>query len=842
MLLQYDIEIDDDEKGVLMMLPMPYHRFILAVIALLALGVLPASGQALSEAFKLTASDGAAGDFFGVSIAIDNGIIAVGGLGDDDNGDNSGSAYLFDASTSTQIAKLLPNDGAATDYFGSSIAIDNGIVAVGAKLDDDNGDRSGSAYLFDASTGTQLFKLLPNDGATLDNFGFSIAIANGVVAVGSPLDGDNGSASGSVYLFDAFTGAQISKLLPNDGAFNDNFGSSIAIANGVVAVGSPLDGDNGSASGSAYLFDASTSTQLFKLLPNDGATGDRFGFSIAIDNGVVAVGAYKDADNGQSSGSAYLFDMPTGTQIAKLLPNDGANGQEFGYSIAIDNGVVAVGARHADNGNSTGSAYIFNASTGELHFKLLPSDGAFNDNFGFFIAIANGIAAVGSPFDGDNGTNSGSAYLFDIPPFTEIFASDGAASDNFGYSIAIDNGIVAVGAWLDDDNGSNSGSAYLFDASTGVQLFKLLPNDGATSDWFGSSIAIDNGVVAIGAPLGGDNGSGSGSAYLFDASTGVQLFKLLPNEGATGDQFGYSISIDNGVVAVGAIQDNSNGSASGSAYLFDASTSTQLFKLLPNDGATGDWFGSSIAIANGVVAVGAYQDDDNGTASGSAYLFDTSTSSQLFKLLPNDGAASDNFGYSIAIDNGVVAVGAYRDDDNGGNSGSAYLFDASTGAQLFKILPKDGATGDWFGSSIAIANGIVAVGAYQDDDNGSASGSVYVFDASTNTQLFKLLASDGAANDNFGFSIAIDNGVVALGVLQDDSRGTNSGSAHVFVTGTSAICAADLTGDGVLNFFDVSAFLQGFASQDPIADFTGDGLFNFFDVSAFLIAFAAGCP
>ncbi len=398
------------------MSPMTHRRLTLAVIALSVFGVLPAAGQTLNEDVKLLASDRAAGDVFGFSIAIANGIVAVGTIRDDDNGDASGSAYLFDASTGEQIAKLLPSDGAAGDEFGHSIALANGIVAVGAVGDDDNGTDSGSAYLFDTSTGAQLFKLLPSDGAANDNFGFAIAIANGVVAVGAHWDDDNGTDSGSAYLFDAATGAQIAKLLPSDGAANDLFGRSIAIANGVVAVGAVGDDDNGTWSGSAYLFDAATGAQLAKLLPSDGAANDFFGISIAIANGVVAVGAYRDDDNGTDSGSAYLFDAFTGTQIAKLLPSDGAVLDNFGFSIAITNGVVAVGAHwDDDNGTDSGSAYLFDTSTGAQLAKLLPSDGATDDLFGSSIAIANGVVAVGAFFDDDNGTDSGSAYLFTAP-------------------------------------------------------------------------------------------------------------------------------------------------------------------------------------------------------------------------------------------------------------------------------------------------------------------------------------------------------------------------------------------------------------------------------------------
>ena len=125
----------------------------LVAVALLAIVAAPSWGQAINEDLKILASDGGADNEFGYFIAIDQGIIAVGAPSDDDNGINSGSAYLFDASTGAEIAKLLPSDGAAGDEFGFSIAIDGGIVAVGALRDDHNGNTSGSAYLFDASTG-----------------------------------------------------------------------------------------------------------------------------------------------------------------------------------------------------------------------------------------------------------------------------------------------------------------------------------------------------------------------------------------------------------------------------------------------------------------------------------------------------------------------------------------------------------------------------------------------------------------------------------------------------------------------------------------------------------------
>ncbi|PCI07876.1 hypothetical protein COB72_09410 [bacterium] len=431
----------------------------------------------------------------------------------------------------------------------------------------------------------EIDKIVAVEKTRLDQFGSSIALDNGVVAAGAPLDEDNGFNSGSAYIFDATNGVQVAKLLPNDGGLGDEFGSVLGMDSGLIAIGVPFDNDNGSDSGSAYIFDASNGAELFKLLPSDGAVDDLFGSTIAIDNDIVAVGSPSDNDNGHASGSAYIFDAQTGIQIVKLLPSDGSQLKQFGKSIAIDNGIVAIGDFSNDNGMNSGSVYLFDAVTGAQLFKLISEDGASNDNFGGAIAIDNGIVAIGTPWDDDNGTDSGSVYLFDVSTGVELaklLPSDGAANDWLGFSIAIDNGVVAVGAYKDDDNGQDSGSVYLFDASTGLELFKLLPEDGTAGDLFGWSIDMDNGVVAVGALGGVDNDSDS--AYLFDASTGEQLFKLRLRDGVANDLFGQSIAIENMSIAVGANRDNYNGIDSGSVYLFDSTPAQVCIADFTGDG------------------------------------------------------------------------------------------------------------------------------------------------------------------------------------------------------------------------------------------------------------------
>jgi hypothetical protein len=356
----------------------------------------------------------------------------------------------------------------------------------------------------------------------------------------------------------------------------------------------------------------------------------------------------------------------------------------------------------------------------------------------------------------------------------KITASDGASGDLFGQSVAVGSGRIVVGADRDDDNGTDSGSAYIYDLD-GNQLAKITASDGAADDYFGDSVAVGSGRIVVGAYRDDDNGSRSGSAYIYDLD-GNQLSKITASDGAADDYFGFSVAVGSGRIVVGAYQDDDNGFNSGSAYIFDLD-GNQLAKITASDGASADNFGDSVAVGSGRIVVGAFGDDDNGSASGSAYIFDLD-GNQLSKITASDGASSDWFGRSVAVGSGRIVVGAYQDDDNGSLSGSAYIYDLD-GNQLAKITASDGAAYDYFGFSVAVGSGRIVVGAYLDDDNGTDSGSAYIFDLDGN-QLAKITASDGASFDRFGWSVAVGSGRIVVGATLDDDNGSNSGSAYIF--------------------------------------------------------------
>ena len=391
------------------------------------------------------------------------------------------------------------------------------------------------------------------------------------------------------------------------------------------------------------------------------------------------------------------------------------------------------------------------------------------------------------------------------PLDTEIIlgASDASDDDRLGQAVAISGDVGIAGANRNDDAGSNSGSAYLFDVKTGSELFKLTASDPEAGDIFGHSVAISGNRAIVSAFGSDDAGSQSGSAYLFDVTTGSELFKLTASDATSQDFFGHGIGISGNTAIVGSHGDDDAGSTSGSAYLFDVTTGSELFKLTASDGQAGDQFGYWTAISGNIAIVGAKYDDDLGTDSGSAYLFDVSTGNELMKLTASDGSAGDYFGYAVAIDGNTAIVGAYRDDNISGDAGSVYVFDVVTGTELMKLTASDAAALDYFGYALGISGDTVVVGAYGDNDVGHDSGSAYLYDLTFGDELGKVTASEGAARDEFGTAVAISGANVLTGAwLVDNASGTDVGQLYAFDVSEMLPPGADFNDDGLVDHED----------------------------------------
>jgi len=366
------------------------------------------------------------------------------------------------------------------------------------------------------------------------------------------------------------------------------------------------------------------------------------------------------------------------------------------------------------------------AGFGDQLAKFTSSDGGSEDHFSHSMSINGDIALISARFHDHDGLRSGAVYVVNLDSQQEVLElqlSEQQHNQDFGASVSLDGNRALIGATGDHDAGFRAGAAYIFDVATGQQMLKLTPTDGFHSGAFGWSSALKGNHAVVGTLQDDFAGSGYGSAYLFDASTGEQLKKLTPSSRPYLESFGYSVAISDATALVGA--PSSDSSNSGSVYAFDLSSGQQIARLAPADGTMDQRFGTSLAIDGNLALIGALGDRIDGVISGSAYLFDLTTGQQLHKFVPNDPVQYGAFGFSVALDGDLALIGAWAGEYNGINSGSAYLFNTVSGQQLAKLGPDDAGDGYHFGYSVALRGNRALVGA-RDDGNGSA----YLFDAS----------------------------------------------------------------------------------------------------------------
>ncbi len=388
----------------------------------------------------------------------------------------------------------------------------------------------------------------------------------------------------------------------------------------------------------------------------------------------------------------------------------------------------------------------------------------------------------------------------------------------FGWSVALSGDTALLGARGDDQA---AGSAYVFVRSGSVwsQQQKLTANDAAASDAFGASVAVSGDAALVGAPfdsyVGGIN---AGSAYVFvrSGSTWSQQQKLTASDAANSTwasehAFGGSVALSGDTAVVGAVKD-AGGTGAGSAYVFVRSGSTwsQQQKLTASDAAPNDAFGRSVAVSGDTTVVGAPSDDHaGGTDAGSAYVFVRSGSlwSQQQKLTASDAAGGDAFGSSVAHFGDTTVVGALHASHAGGAyAGSAYVFvrSGSLWSQQQKLTASDAAANDRFGWSVALSGDTALVSAPYHYPTGSAY--VFVRSGSVWSQQSTLTASDGAAGDYFGRSVAVSGETALVGAPDDGhAGGIYAGSVYVFgpkktngaKCGAASECVSGFCADGV---------------------------------------------
>ncbi|MEM1184524.1 MAG: FG-GAP repeat protein [Planctomycetota bacterium] len=462
-----------------------------------------------------------------------------------------------------------------------------------------------------------------------------------------------------------------------------------------------------------------------------------------------------------------------GAELFRLLPDVGYESLQFGENVALGAGLAIVGGEGIFTTPTPGNAFLFDATTGTLLSDFpqptIPGETEPRDSRFYGVALSEPlplpsgqtapVALIGT---------TGIEFCFCYPTLVRAYE--------------------------------------LSDPSNPTLLWNLIPDDADFNDEFGEAMDIEGTLALIGAPAADDNGGLSGAAYLFDLTTGTQVSKLLPSDGESVDQFGFSVDMHNGLAIIGARRDNDAATDAGSAYIFDITdpaNPVERAKLTPPIGDPQDFFGFDVGIHGTTAIVGAIFDDDVGFDAGAAYVYDLTDSANpelLLKLFAPDPESNDDFGWSVTIepdgDRVAALIGARTDDDAGPGVGAAILYDITDpSAPVFveQFLPSIATSVDTYGWSVALDDGVALVGAPGADDQGSSSGAAYLVDAGL---------------------------------------------------GPSPCNLADLAPPfGVTDLSDIDVFIPAFLSADPIVDFVPSfGVIDLDDLDAFIVAFLAGCP
>lgn len=729
-----------------------------------------------AQATKLTPAGIDSGDRFGLYVTANSEFIFAAAWGDDND---KGAVYAYDVSDLTAApTKLTAHDGQGNDYFGKSIAAASDKLVVGAPEDDDNGNNSGSVYVFDTSDlSAQATKLTAFDGSANYLFGKTVAVSSNHIVVDSGVD----NYTGSVYVFDVSDlSAQPTKFSGNG---SDKFGISIAASSNHIVVGAHHDSTAGTRSGAVYVYDASNlSAAPTKLTAYDAINYHNFGASVAASDNYIAVGTHEDKDNGHMSGAVYVYDAnDLSAQPTKVTAFDGSDYDQFARtgSISINSDRLIVGSQSDDDVvNNSGSAYIFDLSDlSAAATKVTAHDPGSDYRFGSSVAMVQSagsssgsssstpvdwspltlIQTAGkSVYDITNGTTGESDLAVDMTETHTVLGVDKAYS-GYGSAYIIDTVSGNVTATINNPNPLTAGSfgrrnsvgtdgthvvlgnrdqdeVYVYNMSGQILRTISGPDSGAM---FGHSVKIDGDYIVVG-------GYNQDKAYICSTSTGAILHTLTnPNVyGSTPDQFGQVVDISGNFMVVSTVEeDAADGSNSGVAYVYTVDAGSLLHTFVnPNAHGTSalDNFGIDCALDGNYLVVGAFGESDAavGSGSGKAYFYNVATGTLLHTIdnpNPDSGTEVDYMGWSVDVEGQTAIVSAwYETGAAGADSGKCYLYDVVSGNLLHTIedpnVYSGGGTDDRFGSEVAIAGTFIAVSAKGEDHASQNNvGAIYVF-------------------------------------------------------------------------------------------------------------------
>ncbi|MCP3906135.1 MAG: hypothetical protein GY715_21130, partial [Planctomycetes bacterium] len=710
-------------------------------VAILAVAVGGAIGNARAQCLdaRLGPWFGFFNGDFGTSVALDGSVVAVGEPEGFTSSTGTVFMFRFDGTEWNEEARIQPSDSEVRS-FGASIGVEGDVAAIGAPL---HTQSAGAVFIhrYDGVAWVREASLVGSDVSHGDRFGSAVAISGNRVIGGA-------SSYGAAYVFehDGAAWSEVVKLTPPIGSFVSYFGTSVDLEDSLAVIGAP--GGSANPAGAAFVYRREGGAWVWEAtLTSAPEEFDRFGAAVALHGSRIVVGAPGDDEAGAQAGAVYVFEKigSDWTEIDKLVPPSSVEG-EFGTSVTVWGDRIVGGAPD----HATGTAYLFTLDQGQWVGTEIANPEPY---FGYGVAVAIQDDCLMITSEHNASDDEGAVFGYRLDANGRDCNTNGMCD---GEEILADPTLDCNGNIIPDaceDLGGDCNTNGVPDACD------IADDTSLDCDANGVPDECD---LAFGAPDLNANG-------IPDTCDGRFEDQVIGQPGTLADdRLGFAVALSGSLMVAGAPATNSN---AGAAYLFehDGAAWVPLQELVPDENSMGDQFGFAVGIGTDTIFVAAPFDDDLGSSSGSvfAFRFDGQSWIQDQQIFAADETTFDRFGFSLAARGDQLIVGAIGESDLGSFSGAAYAFaqvDAQW-VQTTKLVAGDGAAHEQFGSAVDTDGDVLIIGAWQDDDGGFWAGSAYIYRWSGTSWDFetKLLAGDTDEEDKFGAAVSISGNRAIVG-------------------------------------------------------------------------------
>ena len=798
--------------------------------------------------------DGVSNSYSGksVSLSSDGSVVAIGATGKDGNGIDSGHVRIYKNVNDTWTKVGGDIDGeAAFDYSGQSVSLssDGSVVAIGAPLNDGNGDGSGHVRIYKNVNDTWTKVGGDIDGeSSYDNSGSSVSLSSdgSIVAIGAPNNIANGY-SGHVRIYKNVNNIWTQVGSDIDGEANgDDSGKSVSLSSdgSIVAIGAPDNDGNGNNSGHVRIYQNINNTWNKVIEDIDGeASGDQSGYSVSLssDGTIVSIGAPNNDGNGGDSGHVRVYQIHSITLETQTISASELISLDAQYSGTVNASSVNTITGSAADVNSVYASSTTSSQTTLTDLEALQyiaSNPDLISAFGIDTSAAAAHYINHGKSEGRSLTSfSASDYLAKYSDLASVFGNDETlALQHYilrgyaeGRTVTSSTGITGLG----------NEAVTITDTSIAASVLNTLDGNtsgivdaGTVTTLTGSAADINTAYSSNGISNLGNAAVNLSGANTVSQINSVGLSMFLANT-ITPGLLTATIS-DNDVDTLSGISDSGNAltitvtDASVDASALTAldektsvavsvssttlkGTAAEVFAIyIANTSGTITGLGNeavtisdtsidaSVLIALDELTTGIIDassittltgsDSDKATVKGSNGII--GLPGNLLKIGSDiDGEAADDYsGTSVGLssDGSVVAIGAIYNDGNGDLSGHVRIYKNINNTWTKIGSDIDGeATGDESGKSVSISSdgSIVAIGAPDNDGNGTNSGHVRVYQNVNNiwTQVGSDIDGEGE-NDKSGYSVSLssDGSVVAIGAPHNYVNGNETGHVRIY--------------------------------------------------------------